>query len=188
MRKEESPPGIVRRLAAAVFCLGIFASGAGAQEFALPEPAELIAMTPAQKVAMERELTAAAADWPLSSKFEGAHNPEMSVWNPSLTGPLRGADDLHWAEGLALAFEDDFGGEVIVLRIPNGPGLHVYLVAAENPATPADVNADFVDFGPLKANSGNQNYVVRGRLGEYRTVVIYSQPFDVIFAVATLAR
>ncbi|MBT3395801.1 MAG: electron transporter, partial [Alphaproteobacteria bacterium] len=38
----------------------------------------------------------------------------------------------------------------------------------------------------LKAHLGSHNYPLPGGVGAYRSVVIYSQPFDVIFAVASI--
>ena len=189
--------GVLRKLtagsAAAILALALWASPAGAQGvFAIPPQAQLDAMSAEEKVAMERELTAGAADWPLSEVDERVMQPEMGVWDPSRGGAFEGTDSLHWAEGRALLANDDDAGEGIVrledFAVPNGPGLHVYLVVAEAPASPEDVSAGFVDLGPLKANRGNYNYVFPGRVDRYRSVVIYSKPFDVIFAVAPMSR
>ena len=53
---------------------------------------------------------------------------------------------------------------------------------------PYDLMAGYLDLGPLKGNRGNQNYEIPADvdLSEYGSVVIYCQPFHVIFATAPL--
>ena len=38
----------------------------------------------------------------------------------------------------------------------------------------------------MKANLGNYQYFLEESINTFRSVVLYSQPFDVIFAVASL--
>ena len=104
----------------------------------------------------------------------------MEELSPRRTGIIRGADDLHRASGGALIFdlEDERG----IARLENfeavrGPGLHVYLARHRAPQTQEDLGADFLDLGPLKANRGNHNYRFTGAWRDYRSLVIYSQPF-----------
>lgn len=185
-------PRPARAAGALLVLAGLWALPAGAQEFAIPAQAELDAMTPAEKITMERALTQAAADWPLSELEERVIQPEMAVWSPVRGGEFEGADSLHRAEGRALVANDSDAGHGIVrledLSIANAPGLHVYLVIAEAPKTPEDIAAGFLDAGPLKANRGSHNYVFSGTINEYRSAVIFSKPFGVIVAVATLTR
>jgi hypothetical protein len=47
---------------------------------------------------------------------------------------------------------------------------------------------DYLDLGSLKGNVGDQNYALPADFDPtlYKSVVIYCQPFRVIFATATL--
>ncbi len=73
------------------------------------------------------------------------------------------------------------------LDVLNGPDLHVYLSAKENVESSADVG-DFIDLGKLKGNQGNQNYVVPLNVDatKFKSVVIFCEPFKVVFASANL--
>ena len=55
---------------------------------------------------------------------------------------------------------------------------------------PADRDelGDYIDLGSLKGNIGNQNYEIPAGtdLSQYQSIVIYCQPFHVVFATATL--
>ncbi|MFN2555675.1 MAG: DM13 domain-containing protein [Nitriliruptorales bacterium] len=75
------------------------------------------------------------------------------------------------------------------LDTSNGPDLRVYLSAAPAHARASELNDDFVDLGPLKANQGNHNYPVPPGvdLTRYRSVTIWCRRFSVGFAVAPLA-
>ena len=73
------------------------------------------------------------------------------------------------------------------LDVLNGPDLHVYLSAKENVESLADIG-DFIDLGKLRGNQGNQNYVVPLNVDatKFKSVVIFCQPFKVVFASANL--
>ena len=180
------------QLVATILCMGLWALPAAAQEFQIPPQSVLDAMSSEQKIAMARELTIGAGDWPRSELNERVMHPEMGEWTPQRSGTFAGADSVHWAQGEAFLSKDEETSEGIVrlenFDSPNGPGLHVYLVAARAPTTPEEIAADFIDLGALKANRGDYNYVFRDSIDGYHSVVIYSQPFDVIFAVAPLRR
>ena len=71
----------------------------------------------------------------------------------------------------------------------NGPDLHVILTPHSSPGRKDDVMAaGSVDLGKLKGNRGNQNYPISDDvdINAQRSVVIYCQPFSVIFSVAQL--
>ena len=74
-----------------------------------------------------------------------------------------------------------------MIAVTPGPDLHVLLVPAEDPASRDDVTG-YVDLGSLKGNIGDQNYDIPTDvdIAEYGSVVIYCQPFHVLFSVATL--
>ena len=178
-------------IVAAIALMGLLGSLAAAQEFEIPPAAQLALMTPQQKVDMERQMTTAAQGWPRVTLNERLRSPDpMEVPHAVRGGALVGADSLHPASGDATVF--DLGGNQFALRIADGdiavgPGLHVYLVNTRTPESPEQIRAaGFLDLGPLRAHLGRHNYPLPGGPGAYRSVVIYSQPFDVIFAVASI--
>ncbi|MGH9876339.1 MAG: DM13 domain-containing protein [Nitrososphaerales archaeon] len=64
--------------------------------------------------------------------------------------------------------------------VTNGPDLHVYLT------TGGDVQKG-IDLGKLKGSKGDQNYLLNNiDKMNYDTVVIYCQPFHVVFGTAGL--
>jgi len=66
-------------------------------------------------------------------------------------------------------------------EVTNGPDLHVYIT------TGGDISSG-IDLGTLKGSIGDQNYDLSGvDLKTYDTVVIYSKPFQIHFAMAKLA-
>jgi hypothetical protein len=98
------------------------------------------------------------------------------------SGSFAGVDG-HLAEGIAkivsvngtqyLRFEH--------FKVTNGPDLHIYLVSS------AGNVQNRIDLGILKGSEGDQNYSL-GSVGntKYDTTLIFSQPFRVVFATATL--
>lgn len=110
-----------------------------------------------------------------------------------LSGAFQGADSFHQGSGDVGAYVLDDGLQILRfdnLDVTNGPDLHVIL----SPVAAADGRDDvmvsgYVDLGSLKGNRGNQNYDIPPEVdlasGEW-TVVIYCQPFHVIFATAEL--
>jgi len=73
-------------------------------------------------------------------------------------------------------------------QVTNGPDLYVYLAVHPEPRSRQDVAPGYVSLGKLKGNIGAQNYEIPAGtdLAKYRSVVIYCQPFHVVFATATL--
>ena len=66
-------------------------------------------------------------------------------------------------------------------EVTNGPDLHVYIT------TGGDISSG-IDLGKLKGSIGDQNYDLSGvDLKTYDTIVIYSKPFQIHFAMAKLA-
>lgn len=93
-------------------------------------------------------------------------------------------DGVHDAEGSASVYTV---GDQTVLRLEdfaatNGPALKVYL-ATDKTAS------DYVSLGALKANRGNQNYDIEAGvdLSMYDTVLIWCEPFRVLFGSADIA-
>ena len=77
------------------------------------------------------------------------------------------------------------------LNVVNGPDLHVALSPNPIPLSGeiSELGNIFIDIGPLKSNTGDQNYTSvpdasNVNLNNYNSVVIYDQTHRVIFAVA----
>jgi hypothetical protein len=112
-------------------------------------------------------------------------NTETTITQQTLfTGSFVGVmDGIHNAQGKAnvIRVSDTNYLRLEDFRATNGPDLHVYL-ATDKQAT------DFVDLGSLKANNGNQNYEIPEEidLAKYNKVLIWCQPFSVLFGSAEL--
>ncbi len=94
-------------------------------------------------------------------------------------------DGIHDASGQAYTIPLVDGGSVLRLEnffSTNGPGLRVYLATDKTAA-------DHVSLGDLKANRGNQNYELPPGidLEKYDNVLIWCEPFSVLFGSATLS-
>jgi hypothetical protein len=106
------------------------------------------------------------------------------------TGQFGDVDNLHQGSGTATIYELEDGSHVLRLEdfeVTNGPDLHVYLVPASNPT--GDDIVDYAELGGLKGNIGNQNYEIPADVDPtgFGSVVIYCQPFHVIFSIASLS-
>ncbi len=98
-------------------------------------------------------------------------------------------DAIHGASGTATIYQ--LPDKSLVLRFEdfkatNGPDLHVILTKNAAPLTREEVGEDYVELGQLKGNVGNQNYAVPAEvdLTIYKAVVIYCEPFHVVFSSA----
>ena len=71
------------------------------------------------------------------------------------------------------------------LDVTNGPDLHVLLMVDSEGR---DKGQGYIDLGKLKGNIGNQNYPIPDDLvvSDYHAVMIYYQPFHVVFSTAPL--
>jgi hypothetical protein len=112
---------------------------------------------------------------------------------PGLTGQFRDADSFHKGSGTVTVYDlGADGGHILRLEdfsVTNGPDLRVLLVNAANPESHSDLDdAGYVELGRLKGNVGSQNYDIPSSvsLADVRSVVIYCNPFRVVFSVATL--
>ncbi len=107
-------------------------------------------------------------------------------------GSFRDADRFHQGSGTATVYRGPDGSLLLRLedfRVTNGPDLHVYISPHADPTTSGQVKTEgHLDLGGLKGNVGNQNYFLPEDfdLGLLGSVVIYCQPFNIIFAVAPL--
>ena len=155
------------------------------EEFPISAAAVVPADMTAEEVEAEME---AAADSPDDQTEE-----EMPGTDPvKLVGGLFvGADNFHEGSGRATIYDLGDGERVLRLEaftVTNGPALHVLLVPDPRPEGRDDVTG-YLDLGVLKGNVGNQNYEIPADVdvSEFGSVVIYCEPFHVIFATAGLS-
>lgn len=102
-------------------------------------------------------------------------------------------DIIHVGSGQALIYQLADGSRFLRLQdfeVDNGPELHVYLVPID--PVPSSIGAEIpgsVDLGFLKGNIGDQNYEIPVDLdlSQFKSVVIWCQPFRVPFIAAPLA-
>ncbi|MEP7357373.1 MAG: DM13 domain-containing protein [Anaerolineales bacterium] len=100
---------------------------------------------------------------------------------------------VHEGHGQATVYQFADGSRVLRLddfEVLNGPELHVYLAPVDpvQPVVGADIDGA-LDLGQLKGNIGSQNYDLPAGLdlAQYRSVIIWCQPFKVPFIAAPLA-
>lgn len=102
-------------------------------------------------------------------------------------GSFRGADEFHFGRGTVALVAAPSGESVLRLEsfsVRNGPDLHVYLSP-----DPAGYAGEVLDLGPLQATDGSFNVPIPAGvdLERYQSVLIWCDPFAVLFAVAPLA-
>jgi len=107
-------------------------------------------------------------------------------------GSFRDADRFHHGSGQVTIYRGPDGSHLLRLEnfsVTNGPDLHVILTPNPDPQIRDEVSASgYLDLGSLKGNMGNQNYEIPDGvdIDSFGSVVIYCQPFHVIFSVASL--
>ena len=98
----------------------------------------------------------------------------------------------HGAEGVATIYDMGEGNRVMRFtdfKVSNGPDVHVWLVAADDPMDSETVKqSEVYELGSIKGNVGNQNYDLGPDvdLDKFKSVVIWCKRFGVNFAVAQL--
>ncbi len=107
-----------------------------------------------------------------------------------VSGEFEDFDNFHNGSGTATIYQLEDGSLVLRLEgfeVTNGPDLHVLLVPNPDPKGRDDVTG-YLDLGSLKGNIGDQNYEIPAGtdIGDFGSVVIYCEPFHVIFSVADL--
>ncbi|MEM6528897.1 MAG: DM13 domain-containing protein, partial [Chloroflexota bacterium] len=128
---------------------------------------------PAQQIATEEVVEAEAEPMTLfTGTFESAGNGYNGAG---------GAQIIENADGTrSLMLGEDFS-------VSRGPELFVYLVTTDNPSGTDFENA--IDLGRLQNNRGMQTYDIPDDvdLSVYTHVLIYCEPFSVVFSFAELA-
>ena len=130
----------------------------------------------------------------VNETFPISENPvsEQASLQVLSSGQFRDGDSFHKGSGKADVYPLADGSYVLRFedfQVTNGPDLHVYLAKHPDPATSQEVNNNgYLDLGGIKGNQGSQNYVIPAGtdISLYKSVVIYCQPFHVVFSVAPL--
>ena len=109
------------------------------------------------------------------------------------TGSFRDADSFHRGSGTATIYRNSDGSHFLRFedfRVTNGPDLRVLLARAADPQSRRELHdAGYIHLAELKGNVGSQNYEIPSEVdpaADSGSVIIYCQPFQVIFSVAPL--
>lgn len=109
------------------------------------------------------------------------------------TGSFRDTDSFHRGTGTATIYRRPDGSHFLRFedfRVTNGPDLRVLLAQAADPQSRRELHdAGYIHLAELKGNVGSQNYDLPREVdpvADGGSVIIYCQPFQVIFSVAPL--
>jgi hypothetical protein len=109
-------------------------------------------------------------------------------------GEFQDIDRLHQGSGQATIYELADGTRVLRLEnldVTNGPDLRVLLAGHDEPRSrdALESGVGYIELDGLKGNKGNQNYVIPETVDitDFNSIVIYCEPFHVIFSIASLA-
>ena len=155
---------------------------------------KFMAMTEDEKINAAKNMTVKEKDMIMKMAAEQnttinenmVMNIDQSTPNTGLIGNFMGVGDgIHNAEGKAKILTLSTGSPILRLedfRSTNGPDVHLYLSTDKEAS-------DFIDLGRLKANIGNQNYQIPldTDFNKYKYVLIWCQPFSVLFGSAQLS-
>ena len=175
--------GLLVGLAAAWYLISpLFVTTEVNDDFPMAATAEIPDDMTIEEVELEME---DAADEPKVEMAEPMPDPGPTAL---ASGDFSGVDSFHQGSGVATVYRLEDGSRVLRLEdfdVTNGPDLHVLLSTSADPEAEL---GDYVDLGSLKGNVGNQNYEIAddADLTGYVSVVIYCQPFHVVFATAPL--
>jgi hypothetical protein len=102
-------------------------------------------------------------------------------------------DAIHSGSGRATIYRNSADNSLTLrldeFTVINGPGLRVYLCVTPTPKTAAEVKSgDYFLVSTLKGTIGNQNYELPPelQLARYRSVVVFSEEFGVVYTSAAL--
>ncbi len=144
-----------------------------------------------QQEAEDEMAEAAKTDKPVNEEMpEPMASPTAPV--KVKTGSFTDADRFHKGSGSATIYRGPDGSHLLRFedfKVTNGPALKVILSPHPNARNSAEVHLEgYVHLGDLKGNIGNQNYVLPSDLdiSTIGSVVIYCEPFSVVFSVAPL--
>lgn len=130
--------------------------------------------------------TAAKIEAPMSEPMTTGMSSAEAV--SLISGDFRDADRFHRGSGRATVYRLEDNSHVLRLEdlnVTNGPDLHGLLMVDPEGG---DKSQGYLDLGKLKGNIGNQNYPIPddADVSRYHAVMIYCQPFHVVFSTAPL--
>ncbi|GIK62342.1 MAG: hypothetical protein BroJett018_01360 [Chloroflexota bacterium] len=142
-------------------------------------------------------ITSATADSEAVLTSDASENdtPETETTTEQVTavevkrGSFRDGDSFHQGSGDAIIYQLSTGEHLLRFEnfeVTNGPDLHVYLVPRANQDS-VNING-YIDLGALKGNIGSQNYTIPAevKIPTEASVIIWCEPFAVLFSVASL--
>ena len=144
--------------------------------------------------AMPADVSAQATQAMSTAMAEPTKMMEEAMPEANMTLLAQGSfyDIIHVGSGQALFYQLADGTRILRLQdfeVDNGPELHVYLVPIDPVSASVGVEIEgAVDLGFLKGNIGDQNYEIPAELdlSQFKSVVIWCQPFRVPFIAAPL--
>ena len=144
-----------------------------------------------QQEAEDEMVEAAEVDAPVDEEMpEPMASPAAPV--QVKVGSFTDADRFHKGSGSATIYRGSDGSHLLRFEdfsVTNGPALKVILSPHPNARNSAEVHLEgYVHLGDLKGNIGNQNYELPSDLdvSTIGSVIIYCEPFSVVFSVAPL--
>lgn len=159
------------------------------------EPGEAVVSDAEGAATAEPELTATPTLNPIVVEMmEEAGEAGLAVSNEPvvvLAGDFTSIDAMHQGTGTASIYR--VGDTRHILRldpftVTNGPDLHVLLSRHEAPRTSTDALVGSVDLGALASPNAAQNFEIPAGtdLNQYKSVVIYSISFNIVYTTAKL--
>lgn len=109
-----------------------------------------------------------------------------------LSGQFHDADASHTGSGTATIVRSNDGAlslQLTSFQTIAGPSLQVWLSEADDPQSSSEVKqSEWLSLGGLQATSGDQTYEIpEGTdLSKYKSIVVWCQPFSVLFTAADL--
>lgn len=157
------------------------------EEFNSVEEMDLESMSQEERMEMEKKMLEDAdmEDVMVEEKMD----EQMDTAQVAKEGDFKDADNFHKGSGEAKILTSSSWSILRLedFNVTNGPALVVLLSTNANPTTSDDLG-EYVKLGSLKGNMGNQNYDIPANvdISKYNSVVIYCEPFHVVFSVASL--
>ncbi len=118
--------------------------------------------------------------------------PDTDEFTLLYNGTFVKLDNSHYGSGLVEIITTSDGKTQLLFRdvdLANGPDLVVYLSKKASFSGPSDTAGDFKNLGDLPGQKGNFSMNIIGvtNLDEYKSVLIWCEPFKVVFTFATLS-
>ena len=158
----------------------------------VPNAAEVVQIPQEERQPVDTEVVEPPAEIP-DKVMDEAMPEEVADTQPALVvqGQFKDADSFHKGSGQATLYQLADGSHVLRFEdfsATNGPDLHVILSSHPTPTSSEEVMQGYLDLGSLKGNIGSQNYTIPAGtdVSQFKSVIIYCQPFHVVFATAAL--